>query len=94
MEHRQAEYGSCGHWEYKAGKVGITDAAAGAGQQLFADLDLDGDGRIDRLELQRALQRVGVEATLEQVDDMLEASGIERIERWVTVGQSQLGQGH
>ncbi|CAK9072422.1 unnamed protein product [Durusdinium trenchii] len=70
--HRQAEYGACGHWEYKAGgSVAMTDAAAGAGAEIFADLDLDGDGRIDKLELQRALRRVEVEASLEEVEDMM-----------------------
>lgn len=29
-------------------------------------MDLDGDGRIDKLELQRALRRVEVEASLEE----------------------------
>ena len=33
--HRQAEYGACGHWEYKAGgSVAMTDAAAGAGEGI------------------------------------------------------------
>lgn len=72
--HRQAEYGSCGHWEYKAGgrQVGMTDAAANAGAELFAGIDADGNGRIDARELERALRRVGVEASQEQVHDMLE----------------------
>lgn len=71
--HRQAEYGSCGHWEYKAGKTfAMSKAAQGAGAEIFAGLDVDGDGRIDKLELQRALQQVGVEASLDEVSDMME----------------------
>eukprot|EP00913_Durusdinium_trenchii_P002196 g2028.t1 len=70
--HRQAEYGACGHWEYKAGgSVAMTDAAAGAGAEIFADLDLDGDGRIDKLELQRALRRVEA-SFVEASDELLE----------------------
>lgn len=68
--HRQAEYGSCGHWEYKAG-VKMSAGAAGAGAEIFESLDLDGDGHINRLELQAALLRVGVEASLEEVSDMM-----------------------
>lgn len=71
--HRQAEYGSCGHWEYKAGgSVAMSKAAEGAGAEIFAGLDVDGDGCINKLELQRALQQVGVEASLEEVSDMME----------------------
>eukprot|EP00438_Fugacium_kawagutii_P000240 Skav212285 [mRNA] locus=scaffold732:410399:411904:- [translate_table: standard] len=71
--HRQAEYGSCGHWEYKAGgPIATSKAAEGAGAEIFAGLDVDGDGRIDKLELQRALRQVGVEASLEEVSDMME----------------------
>lgn len=56
--HRQAEYGSSGHWEYKAGAaVQPSEAAERAGADLFALLDADGDGRIGAAELRRARAR-------------------------------------
>eukprot|EP00434_Breviolum_minutum_P023625 symbB.v1.2.020839.t1/scaffold1711.1/size185425/2 len=57
----------------RAGKtLAMSKAAQGAGAEIFAGLDVDGDGRIDKLELQRALQQVGVEASLDEVSDMME----------------------
>jgi len=71
--HQQAEYGSCGHWEYKAGaSVAMSDAAVSAGAELFADMDEDGNGQLDASELQRALAQVGVVATPEEVEAMLD----------------------
>ena len=71
--HRQAEYGSCGHWEYKAGgSIAMSGAALGAGAEMFAGFDLDGDGCIDKLELQEALRQVDVVASLEEVEAMME----------------------
>jgi len=72
--HRQAEYGSAGHWEYKAGGKGVSmsRAAEEAAAELFAGIDADGDGSIGPEELQVALRRVGVEATMEEAQAMLE----------------------
>jgi len=71
--HQQAEYGSCGHWEYKAGaSVAVSEAAVSAGAELFADMDEDGNGRIDASELQTALEQVGVSATAEEAEAMLD----------------------
>ncbi|OLP95482.1 putative methyltransferase BTM2-like [Symbiodinium microadriaticum] len=49
----------------------VLRTAANAGAELFAGIDADGNG-IDAGELERALRRVGVEASPEQVHDMLE----------------------
>lgn len=76
--HRKAEYGSSGHWEYKAGgnsSFRASKAAFDAGRDLFGSIDIDGDGQIIDTELQAALATLGVEATLEQVNDMLEVFG-------------------
>lgn len=71
--HRQAEYGACGHWEYKAGEaVKPTAAAQRAGAELFASVDTDGSGGIDAEELREVLQRVGVEVTEDEAQAMLE----------------------
>ncbi|CAE8620878.1 unnamed protein product, partial [Polarella glacialis] len=76
--HRQAEYGSCGHWEYKVGSsVLTTTAAEGAGAELFAGIDVDGDGSISPQELGAALARVGVEASPDEVQAMLEVFDVD-----------------
>lgn len=70
--HKQAEYGSCGHWEYKVGSaVEPTDAAQRVGAEMFGDMDVDGSGYIDEAELRQALAQVGVTASKEDAEAML-----------------------
>jgi len=71
--HRQAEYGACGHWEYKAGSaVEPTAAAEQAGAELFSGIDTDGSGAFDVSELRGALAKFGVDASEEEATAMLE----------------------
>jgi len=71
--HRQAEYGACGHWEYKAGSaVEPTAAAEQAGAELFSGIDTDGSGTFDVSELRGALAKFGVDASEEEATAMLE----------------------
>lgn len=73
--HRNAEYGSSSHWEYKDARdeaAAASKVAMKAAARIFETIDADGDKRINDVELLDFLNRLGIQASLEQARDMLE----------------------
>ena len=51
----------------------VTPLPPGEAENLFAQLDVDGSGKIDRAELREAAQRLGIARTPKELDEVLES---------------------